>query len=60
MKSATRKELAAAAGVSRQTLMRWLKADRDELCRLGWVPGKHIFPPSAVRYICRKYCIDFE
>jgi len=51
-------ELAAAAGVSRQTFRRWLHTDRAELSRLGVGPHTKLLPPAAVRYLCGKYEID--
>lgn len=57
--SATRKQLAAAAGVSRQTFSRWMKHSNDLqfICGCGeW--RRHVFSPKIVRYLCEKYDID--
>jgi len=53
-------ELAAAAGVSRQTLRRWLKSDREVLARMGVGGRTKLLPPAAVRYLCDKYDINEE
>ncbi|MBQ9440091.1 MAG: helix-turn-helix transcriptional regulator [Paludibacteraceae bacterium] len=57
--SATRKQLAAAAGVSRQTFSRWIKhsSDFDMLSSSGEI-RRHVFSPKTVRYLCEKYDID--
>lgn len=58
MKAATRSQLAAAAGVSRQTFSKWLQTDWHILenyhCR-----RRRILPPAVVAYLCKKYDIDF-
>lgn len=51
-------ELAAAAGVSRQTLRRWLKSDREVLARMGVGGRTKLLTPAAVRYLCDKYDIS--
>ena len=51
-------EIAAAAGVSRQTLRNWMKTDRETLSKMGVSPNAKIMPPLAVKYLCEKYVID--
>jgi hypothetical protein len=53
-------ELAAAAGVSRNTFRRWLKNDRAALADLGVSAGTKLLPPAAVKYLCEKYDINEE
>lgn len=53
-------ELAAAAGVNRNTFRRWLRADRAELSKFGYAKGMRMIPPGAVRYLCEKYVIVLQ
>ena len=58
MKAMLKSELAAAAGVSRETFRRWLQSDADYLRSIGVNPNARILPPKAVKYLIDKYCID--
>ena len=58
MKAMLKSELAAAAGVSRETFRRWLLSDADYLRSIGVRPNARILPPKAVKYLIDKYCID--
>ena len=58
MKSYTKAQLADAAGVSPETLRRWLKTDRAFLETNGIRPTTRLFPPKVVKYLCEKYAID--
>ena len=58
MKSYTKAQLAEAAGVSPETLRRWLKTDRAFLEKNGIRPTTKLFPPKVVKYLCEKYAID--
>lgn len=58
MKACTKYELAAAAGVSTDTLRRWLKTDKAFLEEHGIRPKTKMLPPVVVKYLCEKYCID--
>ena len=58
MKSYTKAQLADAAGVSPETLRRWLKTDRAFLETNGIRPTTKLFPPKVVKYLCDKYAID--
>lgn len=51
-------ELAAAAGVSRDTFRRWLQSDKEYLRSLGLKPKAKMLPPRVVNYLIDKYCID--
>ena len=53
MKAMTRSQLAARAGVSVDTLCRWLRA-HPELD----IPKRALIPPDKVKLICELYCID--
>ena len=53
-------ELAEAAGVSMGTFRNWLKSDKEELEKRGVKKHDKLLNPSAVLYICEKYCIEFE
>lgn len=60
MKSMTKSELAAYAGVSSRTFCRWLAKHQEELAKFGVSPRAHIIPPAAVKYICEQYGICLE
>lgn len=54
MKAMSKSELAQAAGVSVDTLMRWLSPHRQQLQALGM----RVLPPKVVVYIVETLCID--
>ncbi len=54
----SKSELAAAAGVSRDTFRRWLISDLDYLRSQGITPSAKLFPPQVVRYLSEKYDIE--
>ena len=58
MKAMSKQELASAAGVSVDTLRRWLEPYSKELSQLGYQPSMRILPPRIVQFICEKLCID--
>ena len=58
MKAMSKSELAQAAGVSVDTLMRWLSPHRQQLEALGMRPGMRVLPPKVVSYIVETLCID--
>ena len=58
MKAMLKSELAAAAGVSRDTLRRWLHSDAEYLRSQGLNPKAKMLPPQVVRYLCEKYDIE--
>ena len=58
MKACSKFELAQAAGVSTETLRRWLKTDKDFLEKNGVKPKAKVLPPIVVKYLFEKYCID--
>ena len=58
MKAMSKQKLADAAGVSVDTMMRWLVPHRQELETLGMRPGMRVLPPKVVAYIVETLCID--
>ncbi len=58
MKAMYKSELAAAAGVTRDTFRRWLHSDADYLRSQGIHPKTKMLPPQVVRYLCEKYDIE--
>ena len=54
----SKQQLADAAGVSVDTLMRWLNPHRHELETLGMRPGMRVLPPKVVTYIVETLFID--
>lgn len=58
MKAMSKSELAAAAGVSRETFRRWLKSDAEYLQSQGVLPTSKLLPPIVVNYLIAKYCIE--
>ena len=60
MKAKSKSELAAAAGVSLDTLRKWLKACQGELEAVGYDPRARVLPPSVVKFLADRYCIDVD
>lgn len=60
MKSMLKSELAAAAGVSRDTFRRWLHSDAAYFRSQHIDPNAKLLPPQVVRYLCDKYDIELE
>ena len=58
MKEMYKYELANAAGVSRDTLRRWLSENRSKMEEMGAKPRSQLLPPRAVAWGCREYGID--
>ena len=58
MKAMSKSELAMAAGISVDTLKRWLEPHRKQLEALGMRPGMRVLPPKVVAYIVETFCID--
>ena len=59
MKAMTRTKLAECAGVSTETLGRYIANHLDELQPLGLRP-RNILPPSVVEWLSRNYGIDVD
>ena len=58
MKAMTKQKLADKAGVSLNTLNRWCKPFKSELEAMGLPKKARMLPPSVVKYIAEKFCID--
>ena len=58
MKAMSKQQLADAAGVSGDTLARWLAPHRTQLEALGMKPNMRVLPPKVVVYIVETFCID--
>jgi hypothetical protein len=58
MKAMTKQQLADRAGVSLNTLNRWMKPLQQQLEELGMPPGARILPPSIVKFLADRFCID--
>ena len=58
MKAMTKQQLADAAGISVDTLARWLKPHSQQLEALGMKPNMRVLPPKVVVYIVETFCID--
>lgn len=56
--SATKAELATAAGTTTRTFNRWLQPYQTELSQMGISPKAKQLPPNAVKFICEKLVID--
>ena len=58
----TKSQLARAAGVSRKTLMRWLKQPymQQQLAQFHLSPKQHKIPGKLVKIICDHYVIDLD
>ena len=62
MKAMFKSELAAAAGVSTRTLMRWLKEPymQQQLKQFPLTPRQQKLPGRLVKIICEHYVIDLD
>ncbi len=60
MKAKSKQQLADLAGVSINTLNRWLAHYQQELLALGMQRNARLLPPKVVLYIAEKFCIDLE
>ena len=58
MKAMTKQELAIRAGVSRQTMSKWIKPFQEQLSAMGVSTKTKLLPPKAVKLLCDYYCID--
>ena len=58
MKAMYKFELAAYAGVSSQTLRRWMNGYQTELDNMGVTRKSRLLPPAAVKFLCEKFSID--
>ena len=59
MKAMTRTKLAECAGVSTETLSRYIANHLDELQPLGLRP-RNILPPKVVEWLAENYGIDVD
>ena len=59
MKAMTRTKLAEYAGVSTETLSRYIANHLDELQPLGLRP-RNILPPKVVEWLAENYGIDVD
>lgn len=50
-------EIAAAAGVSRRTLSRWMAEEKEALAEMGVRSTRHLLPARAVRYLDARYSL---
>lgn len=60
MKSMTRQQLAAYAGVDVRTLHNWIKPHQQLLWSMGMPKGKGMLPPNVVMWIAERFCIDID
>ena len=62
MKAMTKSQLAEAAGVSRRTLMKWLKDPyiQAQMARYELSSHQKKLPGSLIKIICEHYVIDID
>ena len=62
MRAMLKSELAAAAGVSRKTLMKWLKDPyiQKQMARYPLSAHQKKLPGSLIKIICEHYVIDID
>lgn len=58
MKAMSKQQLADAAGISVDTLRKWLKPHKKNLEALGMTQKMRVLPPSVVVFIIETFCID--
>ena len=62
MRSMSKSELAAAAGVSERTLMRWLRNPKfkDKLAHYQLTNQQKLLPGKLIKEIIEHYAIDID
>ena len=62
MKAMSKSELARAAGVSHDTMMRWLNSPVmwEKLAPFKLTKKQILLPPGAVEIICKHYVIEID
>ena len=60
MKAKSKQQIADSAGISVNTLNRWLAPYQQELKALGMQRNARALPPRIVKFIVEKFCIDME
>ena len=62
MRAMTKSQLAEAAGVSRKTLMRWLKEPymQQYIAQIPLTPKQHKLPGKLIKILCEHYVIDID
>jgi hypothetical protein len=62
MRAMTKSALAKAAGVTRKTLMKWLKTPfmQQQLAQFQLSPHQKKLPGKLVKIICEHYVIDLD
>ena len=62
MRAMTKSALAKAAGVTRKTLMKWLKEPfmQQQLAQFSLSPHQKKLPGKLVKIICEHYVIDLD
>ena len=54
----SKQKLADKAGVSLNTLNKWLSPLLPQLEAMGMPPSARILPPNIVQFIAERFCID--
>ncbi len=60
MKAMLKSEIARAAGLSTNTLRRWMLSRQQVLRKMGVTHTQRLLPPKAVKYICHEFGINEE
>ena len=58
MKAMSKQRLADKAGVSLNTLNKWMKPLLPQLEAMGMSPGARMLPPVIVQFLAERFCID--
>ncbi len=58
MKAMSKQQLADRAGVSLNTLNKWLKPLQEQLESMGMPRNARILPPNVVKFLVERFCID--
>ena len=54
----SKQQLTDAAGISVDTLRKWLTPHKKKLETLGMTQKMRVIPPSVVAFIIETFCID--
>lgn len=58
MKAISKQKLADKAGVSLNTLNKWLNPLLPQLEAMGMPSNARMLPPNVVKFIAERFCID--
>ena len=58
MKAMSKQQLANRAGVSLNTLNKWMKPLQEQLEAMGMPRNARMLPPNVVMFLAERFCIE--